>query len=56
MPCIAEQNNRQELEKIRHQQRLAQEKLMMLDKRRRDLDALIERAKRSTIQPDIEVS
>lgn len=53
-PCIAEQNNRQELEKIRHQQRLAQEKLMMLDKRRRDLDALIERAKRSTIQPDIE--
>lgn len=53
-PCIAELNNRQELEKIRHQQRLAQEKLMVLDKRRRDLDVLIETAKRLTILPDDE--
>lgn len=53
-PCIADENNKQELEKIRRDQLLAREKLMTLDKRHRDLDLLIEQAKRSTIQPDVE--
>jgi len=55
-PCVADEKNRTALERIRHQQLLAREKLLVLDRRRRDLDVLIERAKHLTVQPDADVS
>ena len=55
-PCIADEKNRTALEHIRHQQLLAREKLLALDSRRRDLDALIERTKHLTVQHDADVS
>jgi len=55
-PCIADERNRAALERIRHQQLLAREKLLALDRRRRDLDAMIDRAKHLTVQPEADVS
>jgi len=55
-PCIADEKNRAALERIRHQQLLAREKLLALDRRRRELDSLIERAKRLTVQQEADVS
>ena len=54
-PCIADERNRAALERIRHQQLLAREKLLGLDRRRRDLDVMIDRAKHLTVQPDADV-
>jgi COMPASS component SPP1 len=51
-PCIADENNRLSLERIRGLQLLAREKLIALDKRHRELDVLMERAKRATVQPE----
>jgi len=55
-PCVADEKNRAALERIRHQQLLAREKLLALDRRRRDLDALIERTKHLTVQQETDVS
>jgi len=55
-PCIADEKSRAALERIRHQQLLAREKLLALDRRRHDLEALIERAKRLTVQQEVDVS
>jgi len=55
-PCVADEKNRTALERIRHQQLLAREKLLALDRRRRDLDVLIERSKHLTVQPEADVS
>jgi len=54
-PCVADEKNRAALERIRHQQLLAREKLLALDRRRRDLDAMIDRTKHLTVQPEAEV-
>jgi len=54
-PCIADEKSRAALERIRHQQLLAREKLLVLDRRRHDLEALIERAKRLTVQQEVDV-
>jgi len=55
-PCIADEKNRAALERIRHQQLLAREKLLALDRRRRDLDAMIERAKHLSVLQEADVS
>jgi len=55
-PCMADEKSRVALERIRHQQLLAREKLLALDRRRRDLDILIDRAKQLTVQQEVDVS
>ena len=55
-PCIADERSRAALERIRHQQLLAREKLLALDRRRRDLDVLIEQTKHLTVQHEADVS
>jgi len=55
-PCIADERSRAALEAIRRQQLLARKKLLGLDRRRRDLDTLIDRAKHLTVQPELDVS
>lgn len=55
-PCIADEKNRAALERIRHQQLLAREKLLALDRRRHDLEALIERAKRLTVLQEVDTT
>jgi len=55
-PCVADEKNRAALEHIRRQQLMAREKLLGFDRRRRDLDALIERTKHLTVQPETDVS
>lgn len=52
---IAEENNRNILEAIRENQQEAKNHLVQLDLRHKNLDALIERAKNATIDPDAEV-
>jgi COMPASS component SPP1 len=54
-PCVADENNRVELERIRSLQLLAREKLLSLDRRHRELNELIDRAKRTPLQPEPEV-
>ncbi|XP_064633225.1 CXXC-type zinc finger protein 1-like isoform X2 [Lineus longissimus] len=51
-PCIAEDNNKKELEKIRRSQLDARQKLGELDLKHQELDALIERAKHASIAPE----
>ncbi|ELT90329.1 hypothetical protein CAPTEDRAFT_180335 [Capitella teleta] len=51
---IAEENNRNILEAIRENQQEAKNHLVQLDLRHKNLDALIERAKNATIDPDAE--
>ncbi|XP_074645336.1 CXXC-type zinc finger protein 1-like isoform X2 [Tubulanus polymorphus] len=50
--CLAEENNKKELEKIRKLQLDARQKIGELDMKHQNLDALIERAKHSTITPE----
>lgn len=52
--CTAEENNKLQLEKVRRQQLEARQVLQELDKRNQDLEALIERAKSTTILADQE--
>lgn len=54
-PCVAEDGNKQALEKIRHQQLMARQKLVQLDQRNRQLDALVARAKQLKILEEAEV-
>ncbi|XP_041349665.1 CXXC-type zinc finger protein 1-like [Gigantopelta aegis] len=51
-PCVAEEGNKKVLEKIRRQQMDARIQLGELDKRHQALDALIERAKHATVDPE----
>ena len=50
-PCVAEENNKKMLEKIRRQQLEARAALGELDRRHQALDALIERAKNVKVDP-----
>ncbi|KAI0215588.1 CXXC-type zinc finger protein 1 [Lamellibrachia satsuma] len=52
--CIAEENNKLALEKIRRDQQNARQKLVELDLRHQELSTLVERATRATISPDLE--
>ena len=52
--CFAEDGNKQSLERIRHQQMLAKQKLVQLDQRHKKLDELMARAKMLTIQDESE--
>ncbi|XP_046372627.1 CXXC-type zinc finger protein 1-like [Haliotis rufescens] len=51
-PCVAEENNKKALEEIRRQQLDARQKLGDLDLKHQELDAIIERAKHSTLDPE----
>ncbi|CAH0388986.1 unnamed protein product [Bemisia tabaci] len=48
-PCIAEENNKRQLDAIRKQQLEVRDVLQELDKRHKELDAVIERAKQSEV-------
>ena len=54
-PSSAEENNRHVLENIRKEQLTARQKLVQLDLKHKELDALIDRAKHAVIDPDFEV-
>ena len=54
-PCIAEENNKKSLERIRRQQLQARQKLGDLDLKHQELDALIERAKHAVIAREQDV-
>ena len=55
-PCVTEENNKKTLEKIRRQQLETRQKLAELDYKHQELDAVIERAKQTTISHDQDVS
>ena len=55
-PCISEENNKKNLEKIRRQQLEARQRLGDLDLRHQELDSLLERVKRAAIDPEYDVS
>jgi COMPASS component SPP1 len=55
-PCVADEKNRSQLERIRGLQLLAREKLLSLERKHRELNVLIDRAKRATILPEPENS
>lgn len=50
-PCIAEEQNRKTLDTVRAKQASVRATLAELDKRHKELDLLVERAKRSTLDP-----
>ena len=54
-PCVAEERNRRTLDKIRHDQLETRQKLVELDVRHQELDALIEQNKNELIDSDSEV-
>lgn len=54
-PCISEENNKKELDRIRKQQFEAREALTRLDKRHQELDAAVERGKLLEIDSNLEV-
>ena len=54
--CIAEENNKLALEKIRREQQNARQRLVELDLRHQELSALVERATKAIIAPEQEVS
>lgn len=54
-PCTAEQNNRLALENVRRQQHEVRRILQELDKRHKELDGIVERAKHATIDPKAEI-
>ena len=53
--CIAEENNKLALEKIRRDQQNARQRLVELDLRHQELSILVERATRATATPDLDV-
>ncbi|KAH3820690.1 hypothetical protein DPMN_122566 [Dreissena polymorpha] len=53
-PCVAEERNRRTLDKIRREQMEARQRLMELDMKHQDLDALIEKAKHVKIESENE--
>ncbi|KAK2176784.1 hypothetical protein NP493_640g02009 [Ridgeia piscesae] len=52
--CIAEENNKLALEKIRREQQNARQRLVELDLRHQELSALVERATKAIIAPEQE--
>ncbi|GLV36846.1 CXXC finger protein 1 [Carabus blaptoides fortunei] len=54
-PCVAEEKNKHSLDQVRKQQQEVRQILHELDKRHRELDAIIERAKHATIDPNHEM-
>lgn len=50
-PCVAEQQNKKMLDNIRAKQSIVKATLSELDKRHAELDLLVERAKRCTLDP-----
>ena len=54
-PCVSELKNKEQLEKIRKQQRDLRAQLEELDAKHSEIDALIERAKQATIVGEEEV-
>lgn len=55
-PCISEEFNKRSLEKIRRQQLETRQKLGELDLRHQELDAIVERARHYTTNPDQEIT
>ncbi|KAK9720889.1 CXXC zinc finger domain [Popillia japonica] len=53
-PCVAEETNIKSLEEIRKQQFEVQQILQELDKRHRELDMIVERARHAIIDPNAE--
>ncbi|CAG9770185.1 unnamed protein product [Ceutorhynchus assimilis] len=53
-PCVAEEINLKALEQVRKQQQEARQMLQVLDKRHREIDNIVERAKNTTIDPEWE--
>ncbi|XP_064606239.1 CXXC-type zinc finger protein 1-like [Liolophura sinensis] len=53
-PCVAEENNKKALERVRGQQLQARQRLGELDLKHQELDALIERAKHASISQEQE--
>lgn len=51
-PCVAEENNRKALDQIRKQQLEVRQMLQELDKRHKQLDAIVEIAKHASIDPN----
>ncbi len=54
-PCVAQEKNKEELEKIRQEQSQARLDLVELDKKHKELDALIEIGKKGTVATEEEV-
>lgn len=52
--CVADENNRKSLEKIRREQQEAKERLTELSRKQEELDKVIERAKNTQIRADLE--
>lgn len=55
-PCVGEENNKKTLEKLRKEQMDARITIGELDKKHQELDALLERCKKVTIDQDLDVS
>ena len=53
-PCVAEEKNRRTLEKVRQEQMEARQKLVELDLKHQELDALVERAKHAKCEDEKE--
>ncbi|WAR27162.1 CXXC1-like protein [Mya arenaria] len=53
-PCVAEERNRRTLDKIRREQMEARQRLMELDMKHKELDALVENAKHVKAESDNE--
>ncbi|XP_052781695.1 CXXC-type zinc finger protein 1-like isoform X1 [Mya arenaria] len=53
-PCVAEERNRRTLDKIRREQMEARQRLMELDMKHKELDALVENAKNVKAESDNE--
>lgn len=51
---MAEEKNKRTLEKIRRQQMEARQRLVELDLRHQELDAIVEKAKHMKIDPELE--
>ena len=53
-PCVAEEKNKRMLEKIRREQLETRQKLVDLDLKHQELDAIVEKAKQAKVESDSE--
>lgn len=53
-PCSAEETNRKALDQVRRQQLEVRQILQELDKRHKELDYIVERAKHASVDPNVE--
>ncbi|KAK7102665.1 CXXC-type zinc finger protein 1-like [Littorina saxatilis] len=53
-PCMGEENNKKTLEKLRREQMEVRDTIGALDKKHQELDALLERCKKITIDDDLD--